>query len=397
MELMQASHQWATRPDDQRFVNMDDLCAYQNYLRERSRRANYANRDLEVVPVEGTRGTMEVKGKTIDIPYNFDIGVVNNKGGNIVARPTHWGFNMLCQRAGVPTGLIRQAPHYPAEQTCALLNWGLHQRRSVEDISMLARHYPDEAPYGCEPGFWLASINGPEYGVVWNAEICNAVRDRFGNGIDGRFRVPGEFGKQVEITKANTTLYASDRDCWMFLADEENRVEIPNRRNGESGQMARGFFIGNSEVGSGTINFGVFLFDYACCNRIIWGASQFNEIKIRHTKGAPARFLEGVAPILDVFMEKNAFDIETTITRAKNKKLEIDAAEFINKYFKKDFGVEAAAKIKLAWEADEGMIPMESVFDVVTGATAWARSIGNQDTRVSVEKQAGKVLALVAA
>lgn len=393
MELMQASHQWATRPQDERFVSMDDLCEHQNYIRSRSRRANYANRDLEVVPVEGTVGTMDVKGKTIDIPYTFDLGVVGPSG--VVARPTHWGFNMLCQRAGVPTSLIRNTPHYPAEMACGVLNWGLKQRRNVEDVSMLARHYPDDA-YGKQPGFWLASLNGPDYGVVWNADVCNAVRDRFGNGLDGRFRIPGEFGKQVEITKENTTLYGSDRDCWMFLADEENRVEVSNRRNGEPGSFARGFFIGNSEVGSGTLNFGVFLFDYACCNRIIWGASQFNEIKIRHTKGAPHRFIEEVAPVLDVFMERNAFDIETTLTRAKNKKLEVDAAEFVTKYFAKDFGKDAAAKIKLAFEADEGAIPMETIFDVVTGATAWARGFRNQDERILVEKQAGKVLALAA-
>jgi hypothetical protein len=34
--------------------------------------------------------------------------------------------------------------------------------------------------------------------------------------------VPGEFGQRVAVTKQNTTLYASDRDMFVFLADEED-------------------------------------------------------------------------------------------------------------------------------------------------------------------------------
>ena len=61
--------------------------------------------------------------------------------------------------------------------------------------------------------------------------------------------MPGEFGERVTVKKENTTLYASDRDMFVFLADEENRIEIPGRRAGRSGSFARGFFVWNSEVG----------------------------------------------------------------------------------------------------------------------------------------------------
>jgi len=37
----------------------------------------------------------------------------------------------------------------------------------------------------------------------------------------------------VGITRDNTTIYASDRDLFVFLADEEHRIEIGDRRNGE--------------------------------------------------------------------------------------------------------------------------------------------------------------------
>jgi len=52
------------------------------------------------------------------------------------------------------------------------------------------------------------------------------------DSITGRkaARVPGEFGRRVTVTKENTTLYASDRDMFVFLADEENRMSRAARR-----------------------------------------------------------------------------------------------------------------------------------------------------------------------
>src|SRR5207302_1489157 len=93
--------------------------------------------------------------------------------------------------------------------------------------------------------------------------------------------------------KENTTLFASDRDMFVFLADEDRRIDIPGRRNGSGGSMARGFFVWNSEVGDKTLGLGFFLFDYVCKNRIVWGADQYTEIRIRHTKGAADRDLVG--------------------------------------------------------------------------------------------------------
>src|SRR5262249_44345241 len=89
-----------------------------------------------------------------------------------------------------------------------------------------------------------------------------------------------------------------DRDMFVFLAGEEHRIELRNRRAGRFGSFARGFFVWSSEVGKTTLGAGFFLFDYVCCNRIIWGAEQYTEVRIRHTKGAPDRWLEEVTPVL---------------------------------------------------------------------------------------------------
>jgi hypothetical protein len=50
---------------------------------------------------------------------------------------------------------------------------------------------------------------------------------------------------------------------FVFLADEERRIEVPARRDGQPGSLARGFFVWNTEVGDKTLGAAFFLFDYA--------------------------------------------------------------------------------------------------------------------------------------
>ena len=57
--------------------------------------------------------------------------------------------------------------------------------------------------------------------------------------------------------------------------DPKNPVEV----NGE--QLFRGFYTWNSEVGSAVFGLTTFLYRYVCDNRIIWGATDVKELRIR--------------------------------------------------------------------------------------------------------------------
>lgn len=205
MELMQASRQWSSRPDDQRFISLLDLHEHVAASRKNSVAKVISSRQITVRPHQND----ELNG----------IEIIGPNGGPVV--PTHWAFGQLCQRAGAPAKYMRQLPA-PMVSDC--INYGMHVARNVEDVgAMLHRN-------GGEPE--LRALTGPNYGRIWCESISGALIDRFGDGREGQWTVPGEFGKAVEVTKENTTLYASDRDMWIFLADEKNRIEIPNRRDG---------------------------------------------------------------------------------------------------------------------------------------------------------------------
>lgn len=366
--IMTASNQWMKRPDDERFVNLHDLNDFAQKIKARSTAKVVANRSLEVQPhPENPHKGLQIVGEA-----------------NLPATMTHWAFGQVASLAGGPAGYLRTLA---APIAADAINYGLRFNRDVEEIGILATNRLNEIDQ-----VEIRAATGPRYGRIWNAELTEALVKRFGNGIgDTDWRVPGEFGKAVDVDKGNTTLYASDRDMFVFLADEKNRIEMPNRRNGESGSLARGFFVWNSEVGAGTIGAAFFLFDYVCCNRIVWGAEGFKEIRLRHSSGAPYRWLEEIQPVLVEYSNASAQPILDTIAAAQAKRIDGDVSEFLDKRFTKKL----AGKIDVAHSREENR-PIETLWDAVTGITAYAKTIANQDTRVELEREAGKLLKMAA-
>src|SRR3546814_8328037 len=82
----------------------------------------------------------------------------------------------------------------------------------------------------------------------------------------------------VEGTKGTTTLYASDRDVFLFLVDDANPIEAGRLPNGDPDLFFRGFYCWNSAVGSKTLGMATFYLRAVCMNRNIWGAESFEEI-----------------------------------------------------------------------------------------------------------------------
>ena len=158
---------------------------------------------------------------------------------------------------------------------------------------------------------------------------------------------------------------------FVFLADEENRIEIPNRRAGRSGRSPAASSCGTREVGKSTLGAGFFLFDYVCCNRIIWGADQYTEVRIRHTKGAPDRWLEEVTPVLRRIRGGRARS--RSCRRSKTRAASASTTSSTSS------SPTASARsmvpaIKAIHETEEGR-PIETLWDVTVAATAHARSV----------------------
>lgn len=361
MELMQASNNWTTRPDDERFLSLLDMQYKMHNLRDMSRERDTTLRNVNVVP----------QGNDI---------VVASRNSTKTAKLSNFAFSQLATLAGAPAGYLRKLP---AEMATDCLNYGMQFGNDAgKDVRALFT--------GDDTGLHTRAFNGSRYGRIWNSQIVDALVHKFGDGISGDWRVPGIWGKALEsVTKQNTTLYASDRDMFVFLADEEHRIEVPNRRNGKPGSMARGFFVWNSEVGDKTFGLATFLFDFVCANRIVWGATQHKEIRIRHTSGAPDRWVDEMAPMLKLYANQTAGVEQERIKLAQEKRI-----DDVDKFLATRFGPRMTERFKSTHMLEEQR-PIESLWDVTTAVTAYARNIEHQDSRVDLERKAGDLLELV--
>ena len=370
--LTQASKQHMSRPADERYTSLYELAAAGSYRKENSRRRDMANKQLRVLP--STTDQMDVA-----------VEFTSSKGSGI-GKMTHWSFGQMCALGGVPSEFLR-SEKMPGALAADTINWGLHVNRGVEDVNVNL-FFPRDSENKLQ--IEMRSVNGPNYGAIWDADIDDILCKEFGDGRTGSFRIPGHFNGQYDGTKENTTLYAGDRDSFRFLADEEHRVTVPNRRDGKSGTLARGFMMRNSEVGASRFVLTAFLFDYMCCNHMIWNVGQFHEIAIRHTSGAPFRWNDEIKPFLRELAQAPLADIDTAVRNAQQAKIKGDVEEFLATRF----GTKTIVPlIQNAHFLEEGR-PIETVWDAVTGATAYARELAHIDTRVKIERDAGKLLAM---
>jgi len=357
VELMRASNEWMRRPDDERFETIEDLKRSVLSRRDQSWTATPATHDMRVQPLEGGGLTVVVNDPTAGEPRAL--------------RPTNWAFGQLAGYAKAPAAYLRRLP---GELAAINLQWGLERDPMRGDSLVLAQSNGNDV---------LRAMTSSSYGRIWDHEVVEAVERVNG---DGRWQIPAATYADTAPKRA-TTLYASDRDVFMFLVDPKNPIEIP----GEDSPMYRGFYVWNSEVGSAVFGLTTFLYRFVCDNRIVWGATDVKELRIRHTGGAPDRFAYEGRRYLERYAEESTASIVQSITAAKSKDVPLKKDESVEQWLMGRGFTKAQAKAGYETAvAEEGQA--RSVWDIVNGVTAYARSITQTDKRVEVERAAGNLM-----
>ena len=112
-------------------------------------------------------------------------------------------------------------------------------------------------------------------GRIYDYELVEAVLRIAGDGAgDTRWKVPGVldwstgvYNPRADVTRDTTTLYASDRDVFLFLVDDLNPIEAGRLPEGSPDVFFRGFYCWNSEVGAKTLGMASFYLRAVCQNR----------------------------------------------------------------------------------------------------------------------------------
>lgn len=367
------SSEWFSRPDDQRFLSLDELA---HSVRQRSDHSRTRVVETASIQVEASRNDPE------RLALMFP-------GSDAPVAPTHWSFGQLAAQVAAPAAYLRQLP---APLAAINLQYGLSSTRS-EHIKTL------ETSDGTSARTQLRAVTGPDYGRIFDHELVEAVQRIAGNGTgDTRWKVPGAldwstgiYNPHVDISRDTTTLYASDRDVFLFLVDDLNPIEAGRLPDGSPDLYFRGFYCWNSEVGARTLGIASFYLRAVCQNRNLWGVEDFQEISIRHSKYAASRFAHEAAPALLNFANSSPQPFINGIRQARERvvaRSDEDRSQFLKA---RGFTRGEATRIIETVLAEEGR-PPESIFDFVQGITALARTKTHQDARLDLETRAKRLL-----
>ena len=364
------SSEWFSRPDDERFLSLGELA---RVVRNRTERSRTRIVETALIHVEASRSDPE--RLSLILP-----------GSDAPIAPTHWSFGQLASQVGAPAAYLRQLP---ATLAGINLQYGLTSHRA-EQVKTLETD-------DCRVE--LRAITGPDYGRIYDHELVEAVQRIAGDGTgDTRWKVPGVldwstgiYNPRIDITKDTTTLYASDRDVFVFLVDDLNPIEAGKLPDGSPDFYFRGFYCWNSEVGAKTLGIASFYLRAVCQNRNLWGVEDFEEIAIRHSKYAASRFAHEAAPALLNFANSSPMPFVNSIKSARERivaRTDEDRTDFLRR---RGFSKAETGKIIDTVLAEEGH-PPTSVFDFVQGITAIARGKPHQDARLDLEARAKKLL-----
>ena len=364
------SSEWFSRSDDEKFLSLSELYASVKGRAEQSRTRTV---ERAAIRVEAHRDDPE------------KLALILSDAEAPVA-PTHWSFGQLASLVGAPAAYLRQLL---APLAGINLQYGLTNHRAEQVKTLEVANGRTE----------LRAVTGPDYGRIYDHEPVAAVQRIAGDGVgDTRWKAPGVldwstgvYNPMVDVTKDTTTLYASDRDVFLFLVDDMNPIEAGTLPDGSPDLFFRGFYCWNSEVGAKTLGIASFYLRAVCQNRNLWGVEDFQEISIRHSKYAANRFAHEAAPALANFADSSPRPFIEGIHAARERIVargDEDRTDFLRK---RSFSKAETAKIVETVLAEEGR-PPESVFDFVQGIAAVARSKPQQDSRLAMETRAKAIL-----
>jgi len=361
--LYTASSQWANRPDDERFKSLASLLRYAKLKRERARYKVVLFDDFGV----------EADGDD----------VIMTKGRSKI-KFTNWSFAQFCARMKVPPKFLSELP---AELAVDVLRFRLQEREDAED------ERESRVLFDFDKGdFTVRAFNGSRYTRVWDYQVVESLMGLTAKGWD----VPpayagGTFGG--EKIKGQSGLYCGDRDCFIFMVNEENRIN-----DGTDEGLARGFFVSNSEVGAGSWAITTFLYAYVCGNHIVWGVEDVKHIKVRHVGDADTKVMDSLATQLGLYAEQSPKAIESSIKKAKEFDLAASDEEVEDLIFKLRIlprkVVRAALEDATEHESIYGASPW-SAWGLSQGVTRVSQREDFADSRVRVDQATDKILALV--
>jgi hypothetical protein len=358
MEIMKASRQWSTRPDDERFITLESLhnatVEYERELRERD------GVEVSTLRTESANGDVVLVGR-----------------GNVPSRLTHWAFGQLAQRIGAPASYLRDLPAELASQN---INHGLAKRAALSGeqgaLSLLV-HVSDTLT--------VNALTSSKYERIWNREVTERL---LGLKSDGWDVATPDLAFGAGFDDGKRPLYASDHDIFAFVCSQ-NTV----RESGNPDGLKRGVIVENSTVGASKLRLTRFLYRGMCGNHIIWNASEVTELALTHRGNIRDRMHAWDVEIKR-YMNESATEDENRIESAKRKLIAATKEDVLDALFGKRIPALTRKALGASYDAvhpsQDG--DARSVWGIVQGITRYSQTLPYGDVRTDIDRAAGQLL-----
>ena len=371
MELFKANRQWATRPADERFENLETL--YE------------ATRAYADTAVESDVKWGELRVENVD----GDVQLIGTQQRPAVL--TNWAFGQLASRVKAPAEYLSRLPATLAAQN---INFGLKQRAESEpskSASLLIHR---------NGSMLVRALTSEKYSRIWNWEVAQKLMQLEQLGWeparpDGMMTLnPSAMGGPSIERVPNASLYASDHDLFAFLRHDNLALDVPGATTAQRQRpLYRGVIVENSEVGASALKLTRFLYNRMCGNHIIWGASELVDFSVRHVGNIAAK-MQRWEFVLNEYAEQGASEDEAVIARAQ-KTIIADTKQGV---LDKLFGMRTLGIPQKTLSASfDAVVPDEdgdarTVWGMVQGLTRHSQTLAFADKRNDLDRAAGRVL-----
>jgi hypothetical protein len=358
--------QWYSRPADEKFASLEDVYAATLSRKQRSHQVDRRMRNIHFQAAPNNDLVMSYREDAGDRNLGF----------------THWSFGQIGNLVGAHPEFLRQLPSNLASD---VLNH-CFSSKAAEKNRELGLMVVEPEDTNKRPV--LQATTGSGYGRIWDSEIAQLAMEL----VD---RTGGTFYSPLDWGGEKRALFSSDRDIHLLFIDGGSILDAGMTWDHKPDHLHRGWLIGNSEVGMKSMYLATFFFRVVCGNFAIHDISNVDFKRIIHTGAAPSKFINEAAPALRKYVDESPKAVEYAIKKAQELELPRKVEDH-NAYFRhRGFTVNETQMARMTATREEG--GCHTLWQMVNGFTKYAQRITHRDTRLILERKAGKLLELVAA
>lgn len=281
----------------------------------------------------------------------------------------------------------RTARQTPPELIAPVINYHLQrgEKANGRDAQLVLTRQPDDGP-------WVArGVVGPTYGLIHDADVLNALRraiNQVGNGwICPEASHFGPRGQQRFLQA-----HIADTGMTVHLIDASHPIEF-RRPDGQVDILYRAIQVRNSEVGTRGLMVRFVLVRYDCANLAIVSVLGEHQVYLRHTSGAPDRFMLKTVPAIQRFAALPPHEVSDFLTRMYEAELADNANGARALLTKKKYTGSMADLIVARAEKDRHTVGGSpySAWGLMNAASAVARDRDYIDDTIDAADHAGRV------